>query len=103
MSIFLRTLVAATVALTLGGCATSGTQTAELDPSDGPILTTVDKVEAYNEGKADDDKLVCTKRPITGSHKKTVICRTVAQAREERQAAQETLQRGVGGFQKSVD
>lgn len=42
-----------------------------------------------------DEKLVCERRIVTGSHRKQKTCSTVAQKKEERRAAQERLERDL--------
>lgn len=40
---------------------------------------------------AEDSRIVCSREQVTGSHRQTNVCKTVAQRRHEREAAQNSL------------
>lgn len=57
------------------------------------------KVEVFNAlewieaaiNKADDERLVCERRAVLGSTRKERVCKTVAQMRDEREAARRSM------------
>ncbi len=59
-------------------------------------MTEEEKLAIYNQYRDEDDRLICTRDVVTGSHFRRNNCRTVAQRRAERQEAQEALQRAQG-------
>lgn len=61
-------------------------------------MTHEEKVAAYNEKvEDDDDRVVCRRYKVTGSHFSRTRCVTAAQAKKEREDAQEALQRASRG------
>lgn len=54
-------------------------------------------VEAHNETADDDDRIVCRRYKKTGSHFSRTRCVTAAQAKREREEAQDALQRASRG------
>lgn len=85
--------------LLMGGCASSAVSEAkpavserftEIEKSN---MSEAEKLAAYNKYRDEDNKLVCTREVVTGSHFRRNRCRTVAERRAEREAAQEALDR----------
>ena len=56
-----------------------------------------EKVTAYNKDKNDKEKVICRREKKTGSHFSRRRCVTAAQAKREREDAQEALQRASRG------
>ena len=60
------------------------------------------KIEAFNTlewieatiNEAEDDQLVCERRPILGSNRKERVCKTMAQIKRERQDTRNTIDAG---------
>lgn len=46
-------------------------------------LSTDEKVATYNREIVDEDRMVCRKETITGSHFQRTVCRTIKQIRED--------------------
>lgn len=59
-------------------------------------MSEAEKLAVYNQYRDEDDRLICTRDVVTGSHFRRTNCRTVAERRAEREAAQEALQRAQG-------
>ncbi len=97
----------ALVAFGVAGCASTvteksaGTAPQKMYTQDEKdAMTKDDKVSVYNEGKSDDQQMICRKVAVTGSHRKKRVCRTVAQRRLDSENAREALgrmQQGVTG------
>ena len=88
------------VALVLAGCSTTNEPTddvrggPEFTEAEKASMTAEEKAEIYNASVAtDDDRLVCRRRMTTGSHMRRTTCRSRAEMREDREAAQEALGR----------
>lgn len=80
------------------GSESAVAETAATEPVAEKAEATFDeKVEAYNKEKEDDDKVVCRREKRTGSHFSRTRCVTAAQAKREREDAQESLQRASRG------
>lgn len=81
------------------GCASSSTQSPKAEVSERftevekSKMSEEEKLAVYNEYRDEDDKLVCTRDIVTGSHFRRTNCRTVAERRAERESAQEALDR----------
>ncbi|MEO6263605.1 MAG: hypothetical protein ABIO58_01310 [Luteimonas sp.] len=64
-------------------------------------LTEAQRVEAFNTlewieaaiNRAEDERTICEREQPTGSHRTVTRCRTVAQIREEREAAEKAVDR----------
>lgn len=56
-----------------------------------------EKVTVYNKDQEDDDKVICRRVKKTGTRLASRRCVTAAQARREREDAQEALQRASRG------
>jgi hypothetical protein len=56
------------------------------------VFNHLEWIEAAANGE-DDERLICEHRPTLGSNRKTRVCRTAAQMREERERAREDLER----------
>ena len=54
-----------------------------------PVATPEDRTD----GKADEERMVCTRTRQTGSNRVTRLCRTVEDAHAERKAAEESMRR----------
>jgi hypothetical protein len=54
------------------------------------VFNTLEWIEAV-VNNAEDDRMVCERRPILGSNRKERICKTAGQWRAEREAAREQL------------
>lgn len=57
------------------------------------VFNALEWIEAAING-ADDERMVCERRPVLGSNRKERVCRTAAQIRAERDSARERLQNG---------
>ena len=57
------------------------------------VFNTLEWIEAAIN-KADDERLVCERRPVLGSTRKERICKTVGQMRSERESARDRMQNG---------
>jgi hypothetical protein len=67
-------------------------------------MTTEEKAELYNASlENEEDRVICRRYTPTGSRQATTICRTVAEAEIEREAAQETLRKGRGTALRPTD
>lgn len=90
-------LCAVALSALLGGCAST--------PSD-PSTTSVSKtaaVQKTEEQKFREDEIRCARETRTGSHRKTRVCRTVQQRREEREDAQRTMEVIQQGGTRAID
>ena len=57
------------------------------------VFNTLEWIEAAIN-KADDERMVCERRPVLGSTRKERVCKTVGQLRAERESARERMQNG---------
>lgn len=92
----------------LAGCASTETpmkaDAPQYTPAEKSAMTTEEKAEIYNASVQDeDDRVICRRYTPTGTRQSKTICRTVAEAEAEREAAQETLRRGRGTGVRSSD
>ena len=80
--------------------------------ADAPQYTEAEKAAMSTEEKAlvynasvqnEEDRVVCRRYTPTGTRQSKTICRTVAEAEIEREAAQETLRKGRGTSYKPGD
>lgn len=63
-------------------------------------LSEQQKIQAFNTlewieatvNQAEDDQMVCERRPILGSNRKERVCRTMAQMKREREAARAQIE-----------
>jgi hypothetical protein len=55
------------------------------------VFNSLEQIEAIIN-RAEDDRLVCQQVKQTGSNRKTRVCRTVAQMREDRERAERDMQ-----------
>lgn len=55
------------------------------------VFNSLEQIEAIIN-RAEDERVVCQKVTQTGSNRKTRVCRTVAQMREDRERARKTLE-----------
>lgn len=84
--------------------------TAEVEPAPAPTFTreevdamsTEEKLTVYNE-QVDEEKhkLICSKRMVTGSHRRVTECRTIGERKKEKEAADDFLY-DVGKHSSSV-
>ena len=89
-------LTALAIAALLGGCAST---------SNAPAKATAQtaKAEMTEPEKLREDEILCTREMRTGSHRKSRVCRTIAQRKQEQQAAREILRNTQTGGGKVVD
>ena len=92
--------IGALVAFGVAGCASTVTKenagtTAQkmYTQEEKDAMPQKDKVAAYNEGKSDDQQMICRKEVVTGTHRKRRVCRTVAQRKSDSESAREALGR----------
>ena len=78
-------LCAAALTALLGGCASS------TPSSTSPSVSKTAAVQKTQEQQYREDEIRCTRETRTGSHRKTRVCRTVEQRRQEREDAQRTM------------
>lgn len=81
-------LITLVLALALAACATPPAANEGADAA-GPVTT--EKVKVVERGT--EDAVVCNYESVTGSHRKTRVCRTVAQRESERESGQAVLRR----------
>lgn len=60
-------------------------------------MTTDEKVAIHNETAKPEDRVVCRRQVVTGSHRKKMVCRTSGQIRQDQDAAAELLRDTVRG------
>ncbi len=102
MTIKMLSLAAVTMAVVLGGCATSDTNPTSAPTAEQVAATnSASKAEAYNESVAEEDRVYCRRVVVTGSHKKRTVCRTASQRRAEAEAAQEAIRSVTRGAAKA--
>lgn len=92
----------------LAGCASTDTPMKSDAPqytaAEKSAMTTEEKAGVYNASVQDDeDRVTCRRYTPTGTRQSKTICRTVAEAEAEREAAQETLRKGRGTSLRSTD
>ena len=98
------TIFVLTAGVLAAGCASSTAKPAKAKAEISQRFTEVEKSQMseaeklaiYNQYRDEDDRMICTRDVITGSHFKRNHCRTVAERRAEREAAQEALDRTQG-------
>ncbi|RDZ26782.1 hypothetical protein [Lysobacter silvisoli] len=57
------------------------------------VFNTLEWIEAAINS-ADDERMVCERRPVLGSNRKERVCRTAGQIRAERESARERIESG---------
>ena len=94
----------ALVAFGVAGCASTvteenaGTTAQKMYTQDEKdAMPHKEKVAVFNEGKAEDQQMICRKEGVTGSHRKRRVCRTVAQRKSDSESAREALGRKQSG------
>lgn len=74
----------------------------ELDPADrAELMNDQELVNTLLTKAEEDSRLICTHERKTGSHRPTTRCRTVAQTRQEQEAAKEFGRRLQKSHQRS--
>lgn len=89
-------LTALAVAALLGGCASTSNA-----PAKAAAQTA--KAEMSEDEKLREDEILCTREMRTGSHRKSRVCRTIEQRKQEQQAAREILRNTQTGGGKVVN
>lgn len=103
----MRTISVGLAALALTGLAACASAPQD-KPADASAQKTIDDTELAvtvekESSKDAEDRVICTRRVATGSHRKTRYCRTRAQRDQERRAAQDTLREVTTGGSRQVD
>ncbi len=97
------TALAGLVLVAIVGC-TSTTYQGTRDVQAGPTfteeekeaLTQEDRVAVYNEQVREKDRLICRREKRTGSHRSTMVCRTVEEKEADADSARDALMRARG-------
>ncbi|MFK7885838.1 MAG: hypothetical protein AB8G16_03145 [Gammaproteobacteria bacterium] len=87
----------------LGGCSTT---TNNANSAKAATTQTAQNTKAAEDAEAEklrDDEILCARQMRTGSHRKTRVCRTVAERKRERQQAQEIMRNTQTGGTRVVD
>lgn len=101
------TMLALAAALFTAGCASSGTDSAatanvvQAKPTftdeEKANMTAEEKAGVYNETALAEERVVCRRQVVTGSHRKKTVCRTSAQIKADQDAAHEALRSTTRG------
>ncbi|MFK8013980.1 MAG: hypothetical protein AB8G17_00895 [Gammaproteobacteria bacterium] len=92
-----KTLSALALIALLGGCAGSST------PTSSNAAPVAKKAELTEAEQLREDEILCTREMRTGSHRKSRVCRTVAQRKKEQQAAAEILRNTQNGGTRAIN
>ena len=80
----------AVLSLCLVGCATSGDRTSVRSPAEPSDEQVAEAVKDYNESVENvEERVVCTRQTVVGTHFSQRICKTVRQLEEGRDLARE--------------
>lgn len=62
------------------------------------VFNSLEQIKAW-VNNAEDQRMICTREVVTGSHRKSKVCKTVAQRRQEREDSRRKLESEFqGGF-----
>lgn len=96
-----NTLVGLGLALALlSACAAQQADELQAAAAEAPVFTpeeidamsTDEKLAIYNENvHKEKDLLICSKRMVTGSHRRVTECRTIGEREQEKEAADDLL------------
>lgn len=86
----------------LGGCSTTSTSSSNAATATTQTASTKAAEDAEAE-KLRDDEILCARQMRTGSHRKTRVCRTVAERKREREQAQEIMRNTQNGGTRAID
>jgi len=92
-----KTLSALALIALLGGCAGNST------PTSSNAAPVAKKAELTEAEQLREDEILCTREMRTGSHRKTRVCRTVAERKREREQAQEIMRNTQNGGTRAID
>lgn len=75
---------------------------AELDkPDQAEAISSLEWINAVADS-AEDERLVCNRERVTGSHRVTRVCKTVAQIRKQREMTRAALLQGDPGARRQI-